>query len=70
MLGAFFTGGSLSPAEAPPVPPGEFMTAKAVAGSVTLSAVIIEPEKASEKFQEFVRVALEVADRSKLWPAA
>lgn len=69
-LGAFFTGGSLSPAEAPPVPPGEFMTAKAVAGSVTMSAVITEPEKAPEKFQEFVRLALEVADRTKLWPAA
>jgi hypothetical protein len=69
-LGAFFSGGSLSPAEAPPVPPGDFMTAKAVAGSVTMAAVITEPEKAPEKFQEFVRLALEVADRTKLWPAA
>jgi hypothetical protein len=69
-LSAFFTGGSLSPAEAPPVPPGEFMTAKAVTGSVTMAAVANEPEKAPEKFQEFVRLALEVADRTKLWPAA
>jgi hypothetical protein len=69
-LGAFFSGGSLSPADAPPVPPGEFMTAKAVAGSVTMAAVSAEPEKAPEKFQEYVRLALEVADRTKLWPAA
>jgi hypothetical protein len=67
-LGAFFTGGSVSPPDAPPVPPDEFMTAKAVAGSVTMSAVSSEPEKATEKFQEFVRLALEVADRTKLWP--
>ena len=69
-LGAFFTSGSLSPPNAPPVPPGEFMTAKAVTGSVTMAAVAQEPEKAPEKFQEFVRLALEVADRTKLWPAA
>jgi len=69
-LGAFFSSGSLSPADAPPVPPGEFMTAKAVAGSVTMAAVVTEPEKAPEKFQEYVRLALEVADRTKLWPAA
>jgi hypothetical protein len=69
-LSAFFSGGSLSPADAPPVPPGEFMTAKAVAGSVTMAAVVTEPEKAPEKFREYVRLALEVADRTKLWPAS
>lgn len=68
-LGAFLSSGSLSPPEAPPVPPGEFMTAKAVAGAVTLSAVATEPETAPAKFREFVRLALEVADRTKLWPA-
>lgn len=69
-LSAFFSGGSLSPIDAPPVPPTEFLTAKAVAGSVTMAAVIAEPEKAKEKFTEFVRLALEVADRTKLWPLA
>ena len=67
-LGAFFTSGSLAPPEAPPVPPGEFMTAKAVCGSVILAAVATEPEKAPGKFQEYVRLALEVADRTRLWP--
>lgn len=69
-LGAFFTSGSLAPPEAPPVPPTEFMTAKAVAGSVMLAAVGSEPEKAPDKFQEYVRLALEVADRTKLWPTS
>jgi hypothetical protein len=36
---------------------------------VTLAAVVTEPEKAPQKFQEFVRLALEVAERTKLWPS-
>lgn len=66
-LAAFMTGGSLGPPEAPVIPPGEFMTAKAVSGSVTLSAVVTEPNRAPEKFAEFLNLGLEVADRTKLW---
>jgi Family of unknown function (DUF6931) len=66
-LAVFMSTGSLAPPDAPPVPPGEFMTAKAVSGSVTLSAVTTEPERAVEKFKEFVKLGLEVADRTKLW---
>ena len=66
-LAAFMSAGSLAPPNAPPVPPDEFMTAKAVAGSVTLAAVTVEPERAAEKFVEFAKVGLEVADRTKLW---
>jgi hypothetical protein len=68
-LGAFMSGGSLGPPEAPVVPPGEFMTAKAVSGSVILAAVTPDPVKAAEKFEEYVKLGLEVADRTKLWPA-
>jgi hypothetical protein len=67
-LAVFFTGGSLGPPNVPPVPPGEFMTAKAVAGSVMLSAVVAEPERAAEKFREFFALGLEVAERITLWP--
>jgi hypothetical protein len=66
-LGAFFSGGSLGPPDTPPNPPGEFMTAKAVAGAVMLAAVATEPEKAPEKYQAFVAEALEVARKIKLW---
>jgi hypothetical protein len=31
--------------------------------------VATEPERAVEKFNEFVKVGLEVADRTKLWTA-
>ncbi len=68
-LGAFMSGGSLGPPEAPVVPPTEFMTAKAVSGAVILAAVTPEPAKAAEKFTDYVKLGLEVADRTKLWPA-
>jgi hypothetical protein len=68
-LSAFMSGGSLAPPDVAPVPPGEFMCAKAVSGSVTLAVVGSEPENVGEKFAEYVRLGLEVADRTKLWPA-
>ena len=69
-LAAFMSGGSLAPPEVDPVPPGEFLTAKAVAGSVTLAAATVKPlEKSPERFQEYIRLGIEVADRTKLWPA-
>src|SRR5215831_1215878 len=69
-LAAFMTGGSLAPADAPVVPPGEFMTAKAVFGSVTLAAVATEPDSAPAKFGEFMKLGIEVAERTRLWPTA
>jgi hypothetical protein len=66
-LSAFMSSGSLAPPDAPLVPPGEFMTAKAVTGSVTLAAVTPDAALAPEKFREYVRLGLEVADRTKLW---
>jgi hypothetical protein len=68
-LAVFMTGGSLAPPDAPVTPPGEFMAAKAVAGSVTLAAVKTDPEHAPEKFRDFIKMGLEVADRTKLWGA-
>jgi hypothetical protein len=66
-LGAFFSGGSLAPPEAPVVPPAPDLTAKAVAGAVTFAAAATEPEKAPEKFRAFLDQGLDVARRIKLW---
>ena len=66
-LAAFFSGGSLAPPEAPPVPPGEFLAAKAVSGAVIFAAVANEPERAPEKFRSFVAQGVEVTNRVKLW---
>lgn len=68
-LAAFMSGGSMAPPDAPVVPPGEFICAKAVSGSVTLAVVGKEPERATEKFKEYLQLGLEVAERTKLWPA-
>ena len=66
-LAAFFSGASLAPADAPPVPPGEYLAAKAVAGAVILSAVSEDPEKAGERFRAFIEQGLDVVKRIKLW---
>jgi hypothetical protein len=66
-LAAFFSGGSLAPAHAPAVPPGEYLTAKAVSGAVVFAAVANEPEKAPEKFNNFLTQGLEVTVKIKLW---
>ncbi len=69
-LGAFFSGDSLAPAGAPAVPPGEYLTAKAVSGAVIFAAMGGEPEEAPEKFRSFVSQALEVSNRIQLWKRA
>ena len=66
-LAAFFSGGSLAPPEAPPVPPGEYLTAKAVSGAVIFSSLATEPEKAPEKFQAAIAQGVDVTKRIKLW---
>lgn len=66
-VAAFFSGGSLAPPDAPAVPPGPGLTAKAVAGAVIFAAVAVEPEKAPEKFRAFLGQGLDVVNRIKLW---
>jgi hypothetical protein len=66
-LAAFFSGDSLGPPGAPPVPPGEYLTAKAVSGAVIFAAMGGEPEEAPEKFRGFVAQAIEVSNRIHLW---
>jgi hypothetical protein len=56
-LAAFLSGGSLAPAGAPVVPPGEDMTARAVIGAVQLAAVS-DPTRIQDRYREFVDLAL------------
>jgi len=69
-LSVFFSGGSLGPPDAPAVPPGEYLTAKTVAGSVIMAAVSQEPEKGPEKFRSFVAQGIAVTNQIKLWEPA
>jgi hypothetical protein len=66
-LGAFFSGGSLAPPNCPVVPPGDFLTAKAVSGAVIFAAISSEPEKAEEKFRAFLDQGVGVINRIKVW---
>jgi hypothetical protein len=66
-LAAFLTGGSLAPPGMAEVPPPRYAAAKAVFGSLVFSAVVVEPEKAPEKFRKFLNYGLELADRIELW---
>ncbi len=60
-VSAFWSGGSLAPPDLPAVPPDESLTAHGVSGSVILSAVMAEPEKAPEKFRVFLSQGIGVA---------
>ncbi len=64
---AFWSGGSLAPANLPVVPPGEHLTAHGVAGAVLLAAVLTEPARAAEKHRSFVKLGLEVASGGNRW---
>jgi hypothetical protein len=66
-MAAFFSGSSLGPAHVPPIPPGEFLTAKAVSGAVIYAAVGKDPVNAPDRFQSFVNQGVEVAVKIKLW---
>jgi len=66
-MAAFFSGSSLGPAHVPPIPPGEFLTAKAVTGAVIYAAVGKDPVNAPDRFQSFVTQGMEVAVKIKLW---
>ncbi|HTP34812.1 MAG TPA: hypothetical protein VMJ75_21695 [Candidatus Acidoferrales bacterium] len=64
---AFFSSGSIAPADAAPVPPGPFLTAKSVSASVLVAALSGEPEQAADNFRAFLNQGLDVAKRIKLW---
>lgn len=69
-LAVFLSGGSMGPPDTPPVPPGEFLTARAITGAIIAAAVSTEPANAPEKFRTFIAQGLDVVNRLKLWGAA
>jgi hypothetical protein len=53
-LAVFYTGGSLTPPDAPPVAPAEFAAAPLVAGSVILATMHPDPAKTAELAKAYV----------------
>jgi hypothetical protein len=62
-LAAFFSGGSMVPANLPPVAPPDRVTPQFVAGAVMVSAVINQPEKAAEKYRVFLQKGMALMAR-------
>lgn len=60
-MAAFWSGGSMAPPDAPAIPPADNLTGKAVAGAVMLAAVHREPEKAPEKYRQFLTQGIDIA---------
>jgi hypothetical protein len=63
------TGGNLAPAMAPPMPPGPFVPAKAVAGAVKLAAIKVDPVKIVDTYRLFVELGIGVAEGRFVWSA-
>ena len=64
---ANWTGGSLGPPNAAPVPPGPFMPALAVAAAVKFTAVKVEPPRIPDTQRLFVELGMAVAEGRYLW---
>ncbi|HKB03567.1 MAG TPA: hypothetical protein VKD90_15195 [Gemmataceae bacterium] len=60
-LAAFWSGGSITPPDAPVVPPDDNMTAEAVAGAVLLAAVGATPDEVPKRQQRYLLLGLTVA---------
>jgi len=60
-VGAFWSGGSMSPEGQPAVPPAEHLTGVAIAGAVVLAAVRRLPERADARFALFLTSARDIA---------
>lgn len=67
---AFFCGDSVAPPDQPALPPEEGMAARAIASTVTLSALAGEPEDPDARFRELIDQGLVVAGKTELWAAA
>ena len=59
---ANWTGGSLGPPNAAPVPPGPFMPAMAVATAVKFAAIKVEPIRIADTQRLFVELGMAVAE--------
>ncbi len=62
-MAAFFSGGSIVPANLEPVAPPDYATPRLVAGAVMISAVESQPEKAAEKYRVFLQKGMRLMAR-------
>ena len=67
---AGWSGGSLSPAGLPIVPPDEHLTAQALVGSLLLAAVFIDPAKCADNYRQFIEQGKQLSQAKLEWETA
>ncbi len=67
-LAAFFSGGSIAPANLAPVAPTDHITPQIVAGAIIVSAVKDQREKAPEKYRAFLQKGMALMARMQSGP--
>lgn len=60
-MGAFWSGGSMVPAHLPAMSPGPTFTGMAVSGAVLLGAAQREPERAMDRYKQFIGYGVDIA---------
>lgn len=68
-VGAFWSGGSMSPPGQPVVPPGEDLTGKAISGAVLLALGRHDPLAAPARLREFLSWGIDIANGGRGRPA-
>jgi hypothetical protein len=69
-VAAFWSSGSMAPPELPAVPAAAHLLGVAVLGSVTLAAVLTEPERADERRERYIAAAVNIANGGNGRPAS
>ena len=60
-VAAFWSSGSLAPAEQPAVPPASYLTGVAVIGAITLAAVVEPIAEMDARYPRFMKIGLDIA---------
>lgn len=66
-VGAFWSGGSMAPPEAPPVEPKDNLAGKAISGGAIMASVFHTPEKALDKQKSFTQLGVDIAEGKIPW---
>lgn len=62
-LGAFFSGGSIAPPDAPEVKPPNELTPRIITGAILQAVVAKEPHKTPQRLQRFVEIGIQTANQ-------